>query len=201
MGASRTKYERQFWELGYRLIAGLDEVGVGCLAGPVVAAAVIFSSENTLPRGIDDSKKFTAARRGELSEIIRARAVAWAIGTASVEEIDTINIYQAARLAMKRAVESLSLTPEYLLIDGRVRLECPVPQLSIIRGDQLSVSIGAASILAKVHRDQWMTEMDVTYPGYHFASHKGYGSVEHRRQLQALGPSPLHRKSFTWTPV
>ena len=172
---------------------------MGCLAGPVVAAAILFTAESKIPRGIDDSKKLTAKHREELCRALRE--FPHAIGVAEVDEIDTINIYQASRLAMLRAVAALPVPPDFLLIDGRAKLDSPLPQLSIIKGDSLSVAIGAASILAKVHRDALMTSLDLTYPGYFFAKHKGYGSVEHRRSLQSLGPCPLHRKSFSWTPV
>lgn len=201
MPLSKLKHEKQCWDKGLTFVAGVDEVGMGCLAGPVVAAAVVLSSHTVLPDGIDDSKKLSPKRRELLALGIRESAVSFALGMASVEEIDAINIYQAARLAMKRAVESLTVHPEFLLIDGRAKLDSPIAQLSLVKGDQLSVSIGAASILAKVYRDELMREMDETYPGYDFAQHKGYGSVAHRRSLQEKGPSPLHRKSFSWTPV
>lgn len=173
---------------------------MGCLAGPVVAAAVILRLDD-IPRGIDDSKKLTALQRETLDEEIRKRAVAYAIGLADVDEIDAINILRASQLAMCRAVKNLSSPPDMLLIDGRFKIECEAPQLCLVKGDHLSVSIGAASIVAKVHRDALMTKMDEIYPGYEFAKHKGYGSVLHRQRLQAQGPSPLHRKSFTWSPV
>jgi ribonuclease HII len=182
---SNRQYELEYRKRGYQCIAGVDEVGVGCLAGPVVAAAVVLNWDD-IPDGITDSKKLSAKVRQVLASEIRQRAVAHAIGIASVEEVDTINIFHAAKLAMVRAVNLLRLTTQILLI---------------IKGDLLSVSIGAASILAKVHRDHQMEQMDEVYPGYGFAKHKGYGSVEHRRQLQRQGPSPIHRKSFSWTPV
>lgn len=174
---------------------------MGCLAGPVVAAAVVLSPETKIPRGIDDSKKLTSKKREELDLLIRNSAVCFAIGVAQVEEIDSINIYQAARLAMKRALDQLRVPPQFLLVDGRGRVDCEIPQLCIVKGDQLSVAIGAASIIAKVFRDNLMRRMDDTYPGYDFAGHKGYGSVAHRKSLQERGPTPLHRKSFSWTPV
>lgn len=201
MAASKYKHERECWANGRKFVAGVDEVGMGCLAGPVVAAAVIFSDACHIPRGIDDSKKLTAKQREELSVKIRESAVAWAVGLASVEEIDSINIYQAGRLAMVRAVRALGSSPDFVLIDGRAKLDIATPQLSLIKGDQMSVCIGAASIVAKVHRDAMMVEIDGRYPGYFFAKHKGYGSVEHRKRLQEIGPSPIHRKSFSWTPV
>ncbi len=173
---------------------------MGCLAGPVVAAAVILRLED-IPRKIDDSKALTALQRVKLDIEIRKRAVAFAIGSASVEEIDTINILQAARLAMARAVRALAILPDLLLIDGRFRIDHDCEQLTLIKGDHLSVSIGAASIIAKVHRDTLMAEMDSHFPGYGFAKHKGYGSHFHRVCLMEKGPSPIHRKSFSWTPV
>ena len=200
MSRSRKLYERQCFELGYKLVAGVDEVGVGCLAGPVVAAAVIFCPDS-IPRGIDDSKLLTPAQREKYDTVIRKRAVAFSVGVAEVEEIDTLNIYQASRLAMLRAVRSLLPNPEFVLLDGRGKLDCALPQKAIVKGDHLSVTIGAASILAKVYRDRLMRELDTAYPGYEFAKHKGYGSVLHRRCIQSLGPSPIHRKSFHWKAV
>jgi len=182
-------------------LCGIDEVGMGCLAGPVVAAACIFR-EGQIPNGIRDSKLLTAKRREELDVEIRETALSFAIASATVEEIDTINILQAARLAMRRAIGQLNHPPHYLLIDGRFPIkEIALPQQAIIKGDRKSVSIGAASILAKVFRDRLMAEMDTTYPGYGFAQHKGYGSELHRKAMQNLGVTPLHRKSFSWTPV
>ena len=185
---------------GYRLIAGTDEVGMGCLAGPVVASVVILDPLN-VPAGIKDSKLLSPAKREELSPLIQAAAVAYAFGWAEVDEIDTINIFQAARLAMKRALEKLVPLPDFLLVDGRAKVDTAVPQQSLIRGDRISVSIGAASVLAKVYRDRWMARLDEKYPGWGFAQHKGYGSVLHRTQLARLGQSSIHRKSFSWTPV
>lgn len=193
-------WERNLWAQGLHLVAGLDEVGMGCLAGPVVAAAVILDPAD-IPDGIRDSKKLTPKRRAEIKNLIQEKALHFAIGLASVEEIDHINIYHAARLAMKRAVEGLSLKPDFLLVDGRASIDIEIKQEAIIKGDEKSFSIGAASILAKVYRDTLMVQMDQDYPGYEFAKHKGYGSVLHRQNLQKRGPSPIHRKSFSWTPV
>ena len=173
---------------------------MGCLAGPVVAAAVILDFER-IPSGIEDSKLLTPKSRQKLDGLIRESALCFGIGLAEVDEIDTINIYHAARLAMRRAIQAMSSPPDFLLVDGRARLDVEIPQLCIIKGDHLSVSIGAASIIAKVYRDALMAQMDERYPGYEFARHKGYGSVLHRERLQEKGPSPLHRKSFSWTPV
>lgn len=194
------KFERQCYALGYQAIAGVDEVGMGCLAGPVVAAAVILVKDKA-PKGIDDSKKLSAKKREQLDAQIRESAVSFSIALATVEEIDTINIFHAAKLAMNRAIEALNPKADYLLIDGRHPLKSPLPQQAIVKGDQQSVSIGAASILAKVFRDRMMQEFDGVYPGYEFASHKGYGSTTHRKALQTLGRSPIHRKTFSWTPV
>mgnify|MGYP003394496534 CR=1 FL=1 len=180
------------------MIAGIDEVGMGCLAGPVIAAAVILNPEG-IPKGIDDSKRLSEKIRIELNEKIRLTARAVAVGMASVEEIDTINIYHAAKLAMVRAIEGLSLSPDFVLMDGRGSLALPVQQLAVVEGDQKSVSIAAASIVAKVYRDDLMRAMDLKFPGYEFAKHKGYGSLSHRTFLQAKGRSPIHRKSFSWT--
>ena len=173
---------------------------MGCLAGPVVAAAVILHAER-VPRGIKDSKLLSAKERERLDIEIRTHAIAFAIGVATVEEIDAINILQASRVAMKRAIGGLSVVPTYLLIDGRMALDISISQEALIKGDSRSLSIGAASIIAKVFRDQLMCKLDEQFPGYSFASHKGYGSIEHRKALQEKGTTPYHRKSFTWTPV
>lgn len=193
-------FEQYFQNLSCQNIAGLDEVGMGCLAGPVVACAVILNLGN-IPKNINDSKKLSAKQRLEISEEIKTTAIAFSYGLSTVEEIDSINILRAAHLAMKRAVEGLKIKPDALLIDGRFKIDVPMLQQNIIKGDQKSYSIGAASILAKVHRDQMMQEYDGVYPGYYFAKHKGYGSILHRQQLMQKGPSPLHRKSFSWKEV
>lgn len=172
---------------------------MGCLAGPVVACAVILSEK--APKGINDSKRLSAKRREELHDKILQICIAHAMGHASVEEIDQLNIYHAGRLAMKRAAECLSQKADFLLIDGRVRIDLELPQRSIIKGDRKSVSIAAASILAKVYRDRWMERLDAEYPGYGFSKHKGYASPDHRKILMNRGPCEIHRKSFTWTPV
>lgn len=196
----RTLYEHQCIQLGHRFVAGVDEVGAGCLAGPVVAAAVILNLSD-VPQGIDDSKKLSAKKRESLDVEIRSRALCFAIAFATVEEVDRLNIFHAAKLAMLRAVEALTQPPDFLLIDGKFPIPSKHKQQCVVKGDQLSVSIGAASILAKVHRDAWMRQYDIEYPGYAFAEHKGYGSVVHRKALEKLGRSPIHRKSFSWTPV
>jgi ribonuclease HII len=200
METPTTEFEARFWNSGRAFVAGVDEVGMGCLAGPVVAAAVIFHRER-IPEGLKDSKMLSAKKREELSKVIREMSVAHAVGWASVEEIDTLNIFQAARLAMKRAVESLERRPEQLLIDGRVRVDMDVAQLSIVKGDRKSVSIAAASIIAKVYRDEWMRRLDAEFPEYGFAGHKGYGSLKHRELLTRLGRCAIHRRSFSFSPV
>lgn len=185
---------------GYSRVAGVDEVGRGCLAGPVVAAAVILNPDN-IPDGIDDSKKLSATKRKLLQQRIQETALCFAVGWADVEEIDRINILQASKQAMVRAIEKLSPAPDFLLVDGNFKIPSPIAQQWVIGGDAVSLSIAAASIVAKVYRDEWMARLDLEYPGYLLAKHKGYGSVAHRRALQTLGPSPLHRRSFSWTPV
>jgi ribonuclease HII len=190
-------FERELWQQGLRNIAGVDEAGMAPLAGPVVAAAVVLPCNYRLD-GLDDSKKIISAqRREELAAQIKRDALCWAVGRAEVEEIDTVNIYHAGLLAMRRAVEGLSLQPEYLLVDARTIPHCECPQKGIVHGDALSASIAAASIIAKTTRDGYMYAMDKIYPGYGFASHKGYPTREHLQALKKLGPLPLHRRSFT----
>jgi ribonuclease HII len=204
---SESEWARLCWDpekecvgLGHRVLCGVDEVGVGCLAGPVVAAAVILNPLQ-IPQGITDSKLIQPRKRELLSEEIQRVAVAWAVGIAEVEEIDTINIFHAAKRAMERAVAALKVPPSVLLVDGKFPIKSDLPQKCYVKGDLKSVSIGAASIIAKVRRDTMMTDFDSKFPGYGFAKHKGYGSKFHREQLQARGSTPLHRKSFSWTPV
>lgn len=177
------------------LLAGVDEAGRGPLSGPVVAAAVILDDLRPI-RGLADSKKLTANRRERLADEIRATALCTAIGTASVEEIDTLNILQATLLAMQRAVHGLRLKPAKVLVDGNRLPRLDIRAEAVVGGDATVPAISAASILAKVHRDHLCQEHDAQYPGYGFASHKGYGTAEHLRALQQLGPTPLHRKSF-----
>jgi ribonuclease HII len=185
---------------GAMLIAGLDEVGRGPLFGPVVAAAVILPKGCRL-RGLTDSKQLPEKKRELLDVQIRACAVAYAIAAVDAETIDRINIRRASLEAMRRAVEQLTLSPyflapDFLLIDGRDTIEWNCPQQAVIQGDALSFSIAAASVLAKVHRDRMLVELDATYPGYGLARHKGYCSPEHMAALELLGPTPLHRKSY-----
>ncbi|GIU74121.1 MAG: ribonuclease HII [Bryobacteraceae bacterium] len=181
--------------LGYRCIAGVDEAGRGCLFGPVFAAAVILDPARPV-RGLADSKTLSPGRREELAAAIRERALAWAVATASVEEIDRINIREASRLAMRRAVEALRPPCDYLLVDA-LEVDWPVPQQALIRGDARVACIAAASILAKTARDALMDELDGRYPGYGIARHKGYATAEHCQALRRLGPTPLHRRSFS----
>jgi ribonuclease HII len=180
---------------GARRIAGLDEVGRGPLFGPVVAAAVILPRGCHL-QGLTDSKKLSEKKRNQFDVEIRANAVAWAIAAVDAETIDRINIRQASLLAMRRAVQQLALSPDFLLIDGRDTIDWDCPQQAVIQGDATSLSIAAASVLAKVHRDRLLVEFDSQFPGYGLASHKGYCSPEHLAALARLGPTPLHRKSF-----
>ena len=179
-------------------VCGVDEAGRGPWAGPVSAAAVILDPRR-VPKGLDDSKKLTAKAREALELEIKDRAVAWAVGFASVEEIGELNILHATGLAMCRAVEGLSVTPAFALVDGNYRFKLPCEVKTVIGGDGLSKSIAAASILAKVARDRLMAEMDLRYPGYDFAAHKGYGAPRHAEALLALGPCEIHRLS--WAPV
>ncbi|MDR3740505.1 MAG: ribonuclease HII [Terracidiphilus sp.] len=182
-------------ETGALRIAGVDEVGRGPVFGPVVAAAVILSRDCAID-GLNDSKKLSEKKRLTLDTEIRSSAVAWAIASVDVETIDRINIRQASLLAMRRAVEQLALSPDYLLIDGVDTINWPCRQQSVIHGDATSVSIAAASILAKVYRDRLIVELDQQYPGYGLARHKGYGTAAHLAALKRLGPTPLHRRSF-----
>lgn len=189
-----TAYERALWETGTSLVAGIDEVGRGPLVGPVVTACVIMPWE-PLVEGVKDSKKLTEKRREALYDRIREEAVCWSIGMASAAEIDRINILNATKLAMQRAVEGMAVQPEHLLVDA-LQLDTAIPCTAIVKGDALSYSIGAASILAKVTRDRMMRELDERYPLYGFAKHKGYGTKEHREALLRYGPIPEHRQSF-----
>jgi ribonuclease HII len=180
---------------GFSIIAGIDEAGRGPLAGPVVAAAVILPEGLMIP-GVDDSKKLTEQKREKLFEVIMGRAISVGIGIVDPDVIDRINILQATRLAMLKAVEQLTPQPDYLLIDGITRINSSIPQKTVKKGDSLSLSIAAASIIAKVTRDRLMVEMDHMYPGYGLAGHKGYGSALHMEAIRRLGPSPIHRLTF-----
>jgi ribonuclease HII len=188
------KYEREARAQGFHCIAGVDEVGRGALFGPVFAAAVILSPDRPI-RGLRDSKQLPAERRQILAERIRERAVAWAVGAADAFEIDHVNIYQASRLAMRRAVERLNPAPDYLLIDA-ITVDLPLTQLALIHGDALSQCIAAASILAKVERDACMCAWDQIFPQYGLKNHKGYSTSEHWKALENHGPTSMHRFSF-----
>jgi len=186
--------ERELRARGYGCVAGVDEVGRGALFGPVVAAAVILSPDRPV-RGLNDSKLLEPERRETLAGRIRARAVGWAVAAVDAATIDWMNIYQASRLAMRMAVSRLEPAPDFLLIDA-VPIDLPIPQRPLIKGDARCHAIAAASILAKVHRDEWMRVWDRVFPDYGLASHKGYATPEHTRALERLGPTPLHRLSF-----
>lgn len=188
-------FEQELWAVDVIDVAGVDEAGMSPLAGPVCAAAVILRP-GTRIADVDDSKKLDAKERERLAVEIRSSAVAWAVGWATPEEIDTINIYWAGLLAMKRAVLGLGRPPQHLLIDARRLKDLDVPQTRIVKGDARSLSIAAASILAKTSRDARMKELDAEYPGYGFARHKGYPVREHVEMLSRLGATPVHRRSF-----
>jgi len=179
-------------------VCGVDEAGRGPWAGPVSAAAVILDPER-VPEGVNDSKLLTAKARERLEAEIKACAVAWAVAFATVEEIATLNILHATGLAMRRAVEALHITPVFALVDGNYAFKLPCPIKTVVKGDAISVSIAAASILAKTARDRLMAEMDAVYPGYGFAAHKGYGAPVHGEALVRLGPCAIHR--MIWAPV
>ncbi len=188
--------ERQLVSQGFCFVAGLDEVGRGCLAGPVVAAACILDPSKPLPKGLNDSKKLSAKEREKLAGEIIKTSVAYSIAQVEAEEIDKINILQATKKAMKMAVEKLRPAPDFLLIDALTLESVKIPQKSIIRGDSTFASIAAASIIAKVYRDDLMKKLDKIYPVYGFAKHVGYGTKMHLEALRKYGPCPLHRRSF-----
>jgi len=200
----RLDEERVLWQRGLTAVAGVDEVGMGPLAGPVVAAAVILPPDLTcegglpvtFPQGVRDSKTLTLKARERLAVEVRNVAVGIGIGVVEVEEIDQINIYQAGMKAMRLALAKLSVTPEHVLIDGRSLKELSCPQTTFIKGDRDVYSIAAASIIAKVYRDTLMMRLDNQYPEYGFARHMGYGTPAHRDAIRRLGPSPVHRRSF-----
>jgi ribonuclease HII len=197
---ARLTFEEQQIALGYHHIVGIDEAGRGTWAGPVVAGAVCLPLERadlliTL-RGVRDSKQMTPRQRMRLAETIRTQARAWAVGSASSAEVDQVGIVGATRLAMRRALEAMELKPDFLLLDGFRWEEMLIPQQHLVKGDRLSLSIAAASILAKVWRDDYMAKLDATYPQYHFGAHKGYGTAAHQHALQTYGPTPEHRMSF-----
>src|SRR6266571_2525932 len=190
------RFEIDLWAQGFRSVAGVDEAGMAPLAGPVIAGAVILPRNYKLKRLNDSKQILDEGVRAELAEQIKQDAVGWAVGRAEVEEIDTLNIYHAGLLAMRRAVEGLTSQPDFILVDARRIPHCTAPQRGIIKGDTLSASIAAASIIAKTTRDALMAEFDSVHPGYNFATHKGYPTPEHCRLLKELGAAPIHRRSF-----
>lgn len=195
------EFESQLWREGIRIIAGVDEAGRGALAGPVSAGILVLPADLHLLvvfNGMYDSKKLTPVERERFAEKIVRVAVGYAVGFAAAREIDQLGILPATRLAAQRALASLEIVPQYLLVDYIALPECPIAQTGIIRGDERSLSIAGASILAKVSRDEMMRSLDVTYPGYNFAAHKGYGTLAHRHALARLGPCPEHRLSFKY---
>lgn len=189
------EYERALYAKGYEFVCGIDEAGRGPLCGPVVAAAVILKKDDHI-EGVNDSKKLSEKKREQLFETIKERAVAWSVGIVDEETIDNINILEATRLAMKKAVEGLSTKPEYALVDAEKKVPIDVPYLPIIKGDALSESIAAASIIAKVTRDHMIIDLDKEYPEYGFAKNKGYGTKEHTEAIKKYGLCKAHRKSF-----
>ena len=192
----KLSYENALHARGYRYVCGVDEVGRGPLAGPVVCAAVIMPEGEPI-EGVDDSKKLSAKKRRALSDLIRQRAVAWGICAVQPQVIDEINILQATRLCMKNAVESLSVRPDFVLTDGNMTLDIDIDQQSIVKGDANCYCIGAASIIAKVERDALMVAYAGVYPGYGFERNAGYGTAAHIAAIEELGLTPIHRRSFT----
>ena len=188
-------FERACMDSGYSRICGIDEAGRGPLSGPVAAAACVLDPARPIP-GLDDSKKLSPKKRDALFDLIVANAADYAIGFATPEEIDELNILNATMLAMRRAIAGLKTPPDFALVDGNCIRDFPIPAQAIIKGDSLSLSISAASILAKVTRDRLCLEDDRNYPEYGFAKHKGYGTAEHIAALRRLGPCPIHRKTF-----
>ncbi len=195
--------ELTLWRRGLRVVAGVDEAGIGPLAGPVVAAAVILpcvssqdEADRIFPAGVRDSKTLTRKAREQLDAAIRRVALGVGIGMVDVAEIDRINIYHAGRKAMHLAISQLPQMPEHVLIDGRPLSDLPYPHTAFVKGDRTVYTIAAASIVAKVYRDRLMTELDKHYPQYGFAQHMGYSTPAHRTALRRLGPSPVHRRSF-----
>ena len=194
----KLRFEREMLALGARYIAGADEAGRGPLAGPVVCAAVILPlADGEIIEGIDDSKKLSEKERGRLFELIKKQAVAYRIEELSNEEIDRLNILEATRFCMKRAVDGLGTEPDVVFTDGNLSIDISLPQQNIVKGAALSYTVGAASILAKVHRDRLMCEYDKIYPQYGFAAHKGYGTAAHEAAIREYGLCEIHRRTFT----
>ncbi|MDO9129399.1 MAG: ribonuclease HII [Anaerolineales bacterium] len=205
------RYERSLWKKGLSWVGGIDEAGRGALAGPVVAAVVILPPDASLSRrvgtvrstysaqslrGVRDSKQMTPLQRESWAPRIQEIALAWGVGFASAEEIDSLGIVPATKLAVTRALDSLSLAPDYLITDYLLLPNCPLPQTALVKGDRRSLTVAAASVLAKTARDALMRELDGKYPGYGFARHKGYGTPQHRAELAQWGMCAIHRKSF-----
>ncbi len=188
-------FEQDFFNKGYSVIAGIDEAGRGPLAGDVFAGAVILP-KGLIIEGINDSKKLSEKKRELLFDVITSNAISWGVGRASAEEIDEYNILNATYLAMKRAVDALSVKPEFLLVDGNRFYKSEIPFECVVKGDSKSISISAASILAKVSRDREIVALSEKYPEYNFAKHKGYGTAEHIKALKEYGPCEIHRKTF-----
>ncbi|MEP7213429.1 MAG: ribonuclease HII [Acidobacteriota bacterium] len=189
-------FENQARDAGYSFVAGVDEVGRGCLAGPVVAAACILDPAKPLPKGLNDSKKLSKARRGDIAAELKEHVLAYGVGQVEADEIDRINILEATKKAMLIAISRLEPAAEFLLIDALALKQNPLPQKAIIKGDSISASIAAASVLAKTFRDALMTDYDAVYPVYGYAAHFGYGTPVHLDALRKHGPCPLHRLSF-----
>jgi ribonuclease HII len=193
------EYEKDLWVQGFRIVAGLDEAGRGAWAGPVFAAAVVLPNDERVCEvldGVRDSKQMTARQRERMQGCIRSVSISWGVASASSEEIDEIGILPATCLAMRRAIDELAYPPVHLLVDYITLDECGCPQLSLAYGDCLSLSIAAASVLAKTERDAYMVRLDADYPEYGFAQHKGYGTPQHRAALDEKGPCPIHRKTY-----
>src|SRR5829696_7544308 len=186
-------FEVQAREAGYCSVAGVDEVGRGCLAGPVVAAACVLDPDRPLPKGLNDSKKLSRIRREEIAAELKEHCLAYSIGQVEAEEIDRVNILEATKRAMLIAIAQLARPADFLLIDALFLKQSPLPQKAIIKGDSISASIAAASILAKTYRDELMTRYDAEYPQYGFAGHKGYGATSHYHAIREHGACPIHR--------
>lgn len=188
-------YENELYSKGYNIIAGIDEAGRGPLAGPVVACAVILKKDEYI-EGLNDSKKISPKKRDKLYDEIIEKCVGYSLGIVDNNVIDEINILEATRLAMKKAIEGLEIKPDYLLIDAETKVQTDIPLNGIVKGDSLSVSIAAASIIAKVTRDRMLLQLDEQYPQYEFAKHKGYGTALHIQKIKEYGLTPIHRKTF-----
>lgn len=195
MTENMLEFEQKYWDMGYRIVAGVDEAGRGPLAGAVYAAAVVFAPGTVLPE-VDDSKKLPEKRREALAETIKEKALCWAVASVDEKEIDRINILNAAIKAFGMALDALTVKPEFALIDGNRAKGLPYPYETIVKGDARSQSIAAASILAKVARDAYIVKMDAVYPEYGFAKHKGYPTKAHKEAIKQYGPCPIHRLTF-----